>query len=548
MNRPQNRSSFLSCRRMAELNRKLKVTCSSCEKTGTHDPACQSKHLIPRVSMQQGTSTITEVVTANGDVHGNESVQPSFFQNSALPAYSCGRMLFVLPGGAYQWQHFPEALETSYIEAPPIPNGSSTPNKKGNVTDRGGLGSSQSSLDGSRLESALETLATVASTLSTTAGNTAHTVTMQQLLAATPTFDGKPSNYKVWREKIDLCKPYCTSEQLLSHVRSKLGPIPSNFVASLGSRSETLTTLLDELAKKYDDYSQPLFAANQFSRLQQGNKSLSDHHAYVHELLRGNGQTVQTTNEYVKAKYCESLSNKRTLKKMMAHQMRLSTDAKAKLTLEELMNIAYEDDYCTRLAGLDISKKPTSTITAAAVQTSSVDTNGDGGTDTEPITVESSTNLAQTKTTTPQKRKKNGKGLKWCVIHQSKSHDTEECRHKDYTQCQHCKAEFDQGDYPYHLQAECQAPKCFNCGRFGHTKAQCKQPLKKRFRTTHDGPNNKNNNGQGNDNPRSESNSSNQGSGQTVTANAAQTTPVATAPAAAPQQHAASGSGGNTRQ
>lgn len=73
----------------------------------------------------------------------------------------------------------------------------------------------------------------------------------------------------------------------------------------------------------------------------------------------------------------------------------------------------------------------------------------------------------------PKRNNDHKEKSKYCPIHEVTSHSYEECRSKNYTNCQYCKAEFKKGEYVEHLFNHCSGPRCFKCGRRGHMSNKC---------------------------------------------------------------------------
>ncbi len=522
----------------------ISVTCHECLELGSHHPNCPLDHHPLVVFRDRSTGHLDFVIDYGGEEIYNESPYPGQFQNGSLPAFAPGRALIMLEEHCI-WQQFPQAFEKHLLRPqnpppppptrdqpvsdnmPPASNSSRTLNFSSDTTQAAAnrpqsiprstptrervhsspaadhspasIGISSIDPNTQTLSNALTKVAEIMSTSmqqNTTTSNEA--VALDGLLKATPVFDGKRENFKPWKVKVDLCRNYCSKEHMYTHIKSKLGKIPLDFVSSLGSRATNADDLLDALSKQYDPYHQPLYAANQLARLDQGSKTIEEHHAHLTDVLAGSNETLQTTNAQIKAKYIESLRDTKVRKKIHSLLYDMEDEKKDTTTLEFLMQIASKAEYIEQ-----ISTKATAKATAAAVQVST--TGDEPSAEVIAAPAQASEKKQEHSKKDHQRRGKDdrpgnnqqhnsGSKRKWCAIHQKPGHETSECNQRDRTQCYWCHEQLEKGSYEYHVQAECNADICFKCKKKGHRAAECKTPRRS---------NGYNNNNKSNDRQRS---------------------------------------------
>ncbi len=531
----------------------VKVFCTECKVLGAHTKmTCPYGQYPVSVTVQPTSNRILTATNQFNKTQVNQTSDPGMFQSSTNPPFKHGRALLQW-GEHHRWQKFSYALEYSLmydaieqpqpeeeiVESPINPKkqtdknlgqrtSTPTPDEqtdRHDHTDRTGQTNralfSETSLNDSFM--ALTTnLSKLAESMTTNVvrqdDRSTDAVTMESLLNATPSFDGNESNWAAWSDKIKLCEPYCSERQLLSHIKAHLGPIPSDFVSSIGSRADTVEGLLLALNEKYNPFSKPLYSESMIARLQQGNKSIEEHHALVTELVRGCKETLATTNKQIKARYIMSLADHKARMKIHYKLYDMSEQEKDKVTLEELMKIASKHAYLTKItyyenkteqaasaapATVSVTDQATEVAVAAPAQQQSEET-GSNKSNNNSSNGKGNNGQGNKKGKQAQKRnnqgqpKSGGKGngqkqkqgeegqnqgdqpTKYCIIHQTTSHDTEECKLRYQTHCYYCDETFAAGHYAVHLHTSCQAPKCYNCGRFGHKSPDCKAPKRAR--------------------------------------------------------------------
>jgi len=485
---------------------RIQIRCTACDHLGRHGATCNIAKVMPCEALfNRTTKHITHVVTADGDSIKNDTDQPYVFANPMLSAFRVGRALLQLDQDNFAWQVFPDSLEKSLLsdDDPFAPIRASTPNKTTNdpntstaqstsTQDAVGVTPSTTNI----LNTSLMAMAQAANTISANVSNSHQSVAMEQVLSSTPKFNGDPTNFPSWRSKVLLCRKYLDDEQLRIHILSKLGAIPSSYVAGLGSKVNTADGLLSELAIQYDQYSKPMFAETALKNLKQGNRSLEDHHSELYEILYGNKENFQTTNRQIKACYIDSLANAKLKKKM--YNMLVDEKPSAPYTLEALMSIATKDAFCAKVAGLSTAPAVAApTVQSSAVQVTVSETKVEtSAAASAPNQKGQQQQQQRPRPNNNQNHNKRQQGTKrghpnnqrspvdpnnwheFCPIHATPGHDYYSCNAKDATECKHCKTTFEPGHYVYHILNECQSPRCHNCNKLGHYKAQCRRPTK----------------------------------------------------------------------
>jgi hypothetical protein len=276
-----------------------------------------------------------------------------------------------------------------------------------------------------------------------------------------PKFDAQPRNFASWREKVESARPAFEEELFVKLVKQKLGVEATLFISGLGSRVDTVDGLMFELAQEYDEYSKPLFAHANLMRLQQGNKSLTTHHAELYQILRGMRETKDTKSQLVIAGYINSLTDERLRLKLL----RRVSDYADKSSLEDLINIVNKESRCLSLSKPLLS--PIAVNSASASQEGVCAASAQGGARAGYGYRRYDSNGG--KKSAPSREE----GKPWCTIHEAITHNTADCRMKTNTFCRFCRSNLHPQTMEEHI-ANCTGGRCHECKRRGHVARYCR--------------------------------------------------------------------------
>ena len=351
-----------------------------------------------------------------------------------------------------------------------------------------------------------DAITTAFQTIAANSQNTSEIALTPRLLQDLPCFDGKPENFGIWRDKLQLAAQYLPDHDKLQLLRSKLANAPSDYLAGHDTTDLDYEKTLELLSRKYDLFKNPLYTANRITALKQGHRSIADFHAELAAMLRGASRTFQSTDPLLKSAYVNALSSLAVKRRIFSFQHDLSDDQQSKVTLAQLMKIAQKEEFCDQMIAVG---KPTPPAAPAVVQAApAVAINTSQSTDDldeaclpdDPPEYVAEVAHLRAKYGLPQKQgskrpwQPNGQASsvrpnpantgarRWCLIHETPRHATEECRLRDVTTCPYCQGNIQQGQFAAHIAGnKCTAKRCFNCNRLGHFANRCRAP--KRTRT-----------------------------------------------------------------
>jgi hypothetical protein len=296
--------------------------------------------------------------------------------------------------------------------------------------------------------------------------------TNAQLINDIPRFDGNPSNFAIWKAKVELVRPGFPEDQFVRIIKGKLGPEAYQYTMGLApNRVNNYDGLIKALDRNYNIYSDTRYATQQFNNLKQNGMDLTKFHAQIYVLLKGMGRPLTTRSNIVTSRYIDALDNagiREDLLRLQAHRP---------CSLEQLMNRAADNAFIKKMAR---------SSSAQPVQVCSVhETTDKNDSDNEEVCAFK----AKPKGKQGQKRKQNNASVsenKYCTIHETSKHALEECKGLDGTKCYYCKAEFPKGEAAAHSRA-CPADRCYNCQRRGHKAQDCRVAKRKATKRTEEG-------------------------------------------------------------
>jgi len=439
------------------------IICMTCDTTGSHADGCEDKARFP-IRVRIGPKDRIRSVHFPGSSFANEAPRDqrcALFRNAMLPGFTEGRALISKTDtaglNAVIWQRYSSDHEETLFS----PHGASTPKPdrtrpQFNTSEfNDSIDSNRSSMDNNRTNGDSQLLVDQfqASTLQMMESNQ---TTLQQagagaaMMADIPKYDCNPKNFPHWLEMVNNVRPHYPDTLLFAMIKSKLGREARTHISSLGTRVKTVDDLLSELTTEYDDYGTTMFAFQRFEELNQGTSTLTDHHANLGHLLRGMGETLETSSRLIKARYISSITDTKIKNKLI----RKTNDINDKSTLENLMRLCKTETKLAITTGSESRKRA-----SVAVATT-----------TSPCKTEAINVNAATKPKAAYKP--NNKSGQWCPIHDVSNHDITACKVRDATECRFCGATFAVGGYGPHMFT-CTGAKCEGCNRRGHTKQNC---------------------------------------------------------------------------
>ena len=423
-------------RRLAYAEHARYIHCDLCDAVGSHLPDCVDARRMPVVVhySEAGTLEYAQTDTATYRNQAAERDASNIFVNAELAPFVSGRALFHHTDPAsgalqYHWQRFPPQFEQSLL----TPVQASTPLR--------GTTSSDTSLP-------LSSSSTAVADYSLALANQS---SVQIILSNIPKFDGEPRNFPAWKQSIDQGRASLNNDKLfLQVIKQKLTAGPRMFVSGLGPKADSVDSLLDELHLQYDEFSQPFVAVTKLQNIKQGSTGLLEHHALIYQLIAGMKKDIYTKDSSICTQYIRSLQNPRIQRKLMSRLQ----DPESPPSLNQLMNLATKemrvDNMTSNLVG---SNTVTATVAHADV----------------PVKRFRPSNAPREDSVRA--------GNKYCDIHQTPGHNTNECRDRMRTECRHCQAVVPEGQYAAHIPV-CPARRCHFCKRLGHLVNNCHKALR----------------------------------------------------------------------
>ena len=461
----------------------IPIRCPTCVQDAKHAPDCGDCRDFPtKCSISEG-GLIDTVTFANNSKFTNETpLLPKSYKNARLRAFHMGRCL-IEHVDHYAWQKFGDVFEQTILQAAPTPTDSSMPRQLAAAASaeispirQSGVRTSLWARDDVQVQggqpapppgflnvSALDTteLFTVSLTRSSASSS---------LVAGIPVFDRNSVNFSTWFEKVTAARKYLDEGIFLDQIRQKLGSDPTQFIKGLGSNVDTVDGLLKELQKEYDLLANPCYAHHKFSSVAQNGRDITAYHTEFATLIRAMDMGLHSSDMFIKASYIKGLDDL----KMRVRLNRTNDKNPTGTTLKSLMD---ETSLEARVQGYSkVERDSTATAAVARVHVAHAAT----GTSSPPTTY--------TDIRTPMylphdpvqvyaaqsgqpRRGPAEKG--WCTIHEVVTHNIQNCRSKDQTECKWCKTRFAPGGYASHVP-QCTAPRCNCCGRLGHKWRHCK--------------------------------------------------------------------------
>ena len=303
-------------------------------------------------------------------------------------------------------------------------------------------------------------------------------------MRAIPIWKGDSASFPNWRDAVVNARTPALSEaEYVKFIKTRLGPVPGQFVRALGSRADKVETLMLNLSRHFHELAQPGRAHVEWARIKQGERTISEYHAYIHELLEAMGVSVYTRNRLMLNQYCVGLSA------FGLKRAALDSVSRYDVTLDQVMAFVAE-----RQATIDMARMAShDTAVAARVEEAG---SVESGSDEEGECCAGRHH---------QKGKGNGKGRvksdgahaaqqlsqaaarprrpldlsKFCELHMMPGHDNSTCDLRDKTNCFHC-GNNDVKNMLKHLQSECSSKYCYNCYARGHIARSCRRPKRDR--------------------------------------------------------------------
>jgi hypothetical protein len=262
-------------------------------------------------------------------------------------------------------------------------------------------------------------------------------------------FDGKRESFTPWRHQIKQLEGTIPQDRLLQIIKLKLGPSPAAFVQSLGEKQFNYPQLMSALIQQYDPVGDATVATTRWMRLQQGSKSITEHHNTVYSLLAAMDQSVATTDLSVKARYMQSLQD-------AGMRTQLHRKDQSNKTLQDLIEMTRREERVRMLASGTMPEEGTTPKVAEAASVECCE-----ATPAKP----------------GEKRKFNNPAAgekMYCGIHLSFNHWTKDCRARNDKKCRRCGTEVEEGELENHMKV-CPkvGKKCFNCDEMGHIARFC---------------------------------------------------------------------------
>lgn len=281
-------------------------------------------------------------------------------------------------------------------------------------------------------------------------------------------FDGQKASFPAWRRQVECAFTASgnTDTAFIEKLTFKIGPTVSQYMSSQLGNVQSVKDFLDRLARNYDEFSDPQFAFDEFTKYRQApGTTLTEHHDRLMHILRGMHETLATTDRMRIAGYITSL-NSRTLRNKLTASLMKAEDQGKSLKLQDLVNSAkrHDDIDMRNIEGI-------APIAAPAIPA-----------ETPPVQAEVN---AAPATTTPAKRprgndrpKRSGKrhdNSLSCKIHEARGHATEACDEYTTDTCKYCKKRVGKGEAKANHAEQCGVGRCTSCGRRGHRSASCRE-------------------------------------------------------------------------
>ena len=321
------------------------------------------------------------------------------------------------------------------------------------------------------------------------------------LIESVPMFDGRKQNYQHWITKLLAIRPSLSEERFREVLLQRLGPEPTNWLATVIDRHSSTNELLAELRDNYDEFAEPMRAHNEFLSLTQDSRSLDEHHTNLRRYLSGMRKDTDTTDPLILSRYVNSLAHSG-----MRRELHKAMDGNPYISLRQLMDKARRHERvekrCRASPFVPSRRAAPATVSAAAVSqvAETAPAVAAAATPAAPAAAEHVADSLDGEAVECAKAflksfkkvaKRTGnqgndgppsKGVKqnnqptdaniWCPIHETSRHDLSCCRLQDSTSCQFCKATFNKGEAATHHRV-CKADRCATCRKRGHEAARC---------------------------------------------------------------------------
>ena len=288
-------------------------------------------------------------------------------------------------------------------------------------------------------------------------------ITQQEIsrvaLKSVPIYEGK--NFDQWMEVVHsvIGDGSLPVHDIRCFVSSRLSGHHRLAVAQWITTYDTWDEIRDRLNREYSEVPDPLQASLVFVTISQGGEELAEYHSKFLTALWKAKKLKDTEDIEVIMRYVSGLDNA-VWKRILIGKVRPKF-AGLHFRPKSLSDVM----HCTRGLFLDqqaltrMNSNVFSRSNAGAVESSTITTN--------TAAADGSKHL---KRPYSSGRPGDNRPNKYCKTHDSKSHDTGDCR-ADQKCCPYCKQAFGQDIADHHKN--CTSNRCKNCNKRGHQDAQC---------------------------------------------------------------------------